>query len=625
MECINCKTIISIKFTDQICVNCRFDDIVMISLTEVKNRFKLTEEELDKAKLFKIVFMVKYNVGTKYLRSQVVELAGKITENLPDNDKRKMVYRMHKDIFDEIKLIDIELDDRINNIKQITIDLLTKTDVVVDDVINMKISELAKIYIGNNNMTDFQMAMRLCDDMVKFYNILKDMFSRQKILDDLIIQKFGEEYISDVKLNYAYTEYIKHGKLPLDKTFSVISKQLQEKVDKEYRQQQLNNLIKSTFDDKYMSIIQSYKEYNGYINNNSPSLTNTFKYISIQLQKIIDKENRKKQMDELIENKFPKKYHILAKQDPYYNNYIENYVGNNISDLNINFLKIEAKINNLIVKNKRETSLKRQLAKTVKKEYMDIALKSCHYKKYIQNGKEDDFSNTIKLICEVVDEKMKQDCRHNKLDKILSKYGVDINSILKTEEYKKYIEGIITLKDTIEQINKMKLEELKQEHINNYIKNKMSQNNIYFIKSTDYDKYMKNSGITLEEFDSYVNFNTLRKEKLLKQFYVHPNDVMTIDNILANVHNQIIIRRNSLYTQKYIEEECKYHGLDYKLTDYNVMQITKIPIKDIHLIKNTANIDKFQDMITRAITEYEQLKTNLLKTDIEYNNMMQKN
>ncbi len=624
MECINCKTIISIRSIDQICVNCRFDDKVMISLTEVKMKFKLTEEELDKAKLFKIVFTIKYNVGTKYLRNQVIDLAGKLTENLPDNDKRKMVYMKYKDIMDEIKQIDKELDIKINNVKQITIDLLAKTDIIVNDVIKAKMSELTKIYIKNDNMTAFQMAMQLCNDIIKFSNLLKDRSNRQKMLNDLIIQKFGGEYINDIKLNYAYTEYIKHNTLPLGKTFSVISRQLQEKVDKQNRRQQLNDLIKSRFDEKFINIVQSYKEYNGYINNSNPSLIFAFKYISEQLQKIIDKENRKKQMDKLIDNTFSKKYRIMAKRDTYYGNFIENNSGTSGS-LEINFSKIEAKINNLIAKNKRETKLKRQLSKTIKEEYMDIAIESSYYKKYIQNGKEDDFNNTIKLICDLVNEKMKQDFRHDKLNKILNRYGIDINTIVKIDEYKKYIRGIITLKDVIDQVNKMKLEELKQEYINNYIQNKMSQNNIYFIKSIHYNKYMKDSDITLKEFNNFINFNIVRKEKLLEQFYVHPNDVVTIDNILANVQTQITIRRNSLDTQKYIEEECKYHGLDYKLINGNIMQITKIPIKDIQLIRNTVNTDKFQDIITNTITEYEQLKTNLLKTDAEYDSIMRKN
>ena len=65
INCISCNTELKRSY-DKICVNCKFDDKIMISLTEVKNKFKLSEDDLDRADLFKIVFIIKGNVGTKF-------------------------------------------------------------------------------------------------------------------------------------------------------------------------------------------------------------------------------------------------------------------------------------------------------------------------------------------------------------------------------------------------------------------------------------------------------------------------------------------------------------------------------------------------------------------------------
>ena len=91
MNCVGCGKEISKRYVDEICVECRFDPLVVISTTEIKKKYRLTDDDINNADLFSITFNTHGNIGTKYLISEIEELVEKLVKDLPESDKKKLI------------------------------------------------------------------------------------------------------------------------------------------------------------------------------------------------------------------------------------------------------------------------------------------------------------------------------------------------------------------------------------------------------------------------------------------------------------------------------------------------------------------------------------------------------
>ena len=91
MSCYNCKKDNNDSY-HPICINCQFNPAVMISKSDAKRKFKLSDCDLEKSDLFCISFETIYYSGTKYLISDIINLSAELTKNLPNNDKKRQAY-----------------------------------------------------------------------------------------------------------------------------------------------------------------------------------------------------------------------------------------------------------------------------------------------------------------------------------------------------------------------------------------------------------------------------------------------------------------------------------------------------------------------------------------------------
>ena len=86
--CYICKKNDSTYYSD-VCYDCQQNE--MISKTDAKKIYKLTNNEIYDANLFSIEIEYKYAYGHKYIISDLENLLIKLTKNCQDSDKRKQI------------------------------------------------------------------------------------------------------------------------------------------------------------------------------------------------------------------------------------------------------------------------------------------------------------------------------------------------------------------------------------------------------------------------------------------------------------------------------------------------------------------------------------------------------
>jgi hypothetical protein len=102
-KCYSCN--IPISYYNDLCNGCKYNPDIVISLSEAKNKYKLTNEQIDDADLFNIQFDMYGTIGTKFLRKDIHELAKTICfnyNNNNNNNKMKLAFYKQQMVFDEI-------------------------------------------------------------------------------------------------------------------------------------------------------------------------------------------------------------------------------------------------------------------------------------------------------------------------------------------------------------------------------------------------------------------------------------------------------------------------------------------------------------------------------------------
>src|SRR3989304_6047599 len=144
-ECYSCKISLS-RYEKKLCGNCSFSSSVSIFKSEVKQLYKLTDDDLDDADLFSIHPIIHRNVTTKYLIKEVEEFVSNFTKDLPDDDKRKIAYlkyKQEKNIQEEKEKI---FHQREKSIKEYVKLLVSRYNVTLKDDYNNKIKEIIKSF-----------------------------------------------------------------------------------------------------------------------------------------------------------------------------------------------------------------------------------------------------------------------------------------------------------------------------------------------------------------------------------------------------------------------------------------------------------------------------------------------
>lgn len=207
MLCRGCNEPLSKYISFEICTDCRYDKNIIISRSSAIRKYKLTNEEINNAKLYSISFRVSGNYGTIYLIDNIENLAHNLTKNLDDNNKKKKAYikqKLAREPYKKSKQITNE------RIKIITDDVnmllaILDPDISVETFKNYDIRHEIISLAKNHDMN-------VMNASTIIYDILNSMYTRKNDLDKLIDDNIDEKYIRRMKLSRDYKDCINNAK-----------------------------------------------------------------------------------------------------------------------------------------------------------------------------------------------------------------------------------------------------------------------------------------------------------------------------------------------------------------------------------------------------------------------------
>ena len=237
MNCISCNKEINSKSTKNICLDCRFDPDVMISYTDVKKKYKLTDDEIDSTKLFFVQFKIHGNIGTKYLRSEIEHLADELTKDLDPYNKKRQAYLKQKELIDEIKKKEEEYINMKKKIKEDVLELVKKYDVVVDDVTKCYVDELFEDI--NVTKEKNRNTMRIVEKVGKWYRKKELKIKKKNKIEKQIKKKIKKKYHQYAFDHNAYQQYINLKIKTATDAIEIINKDLQFKIEKDRKDKKM--------------------------------------------------------------------------------------------------------------------------------------------------------------------------------------------------------------------------------------------------------------------------------------------------------------------------------------------------------------------------------------------------
>lgn len=323
MECYNCEKSITKYNKKQLCRECTFDPTIVISLTDVKRKYKLTEKELEEAALFSITFQIHRNTGTKYIISEVEKLAEEITKDLEDTDKRKIAFLRQKIIMKQIKTEKENLLEKKQKIEEHVKVLMQKLD-HTEDINECLIIELIDKYLKDPNISIFDAAYNVFNDIVKIIEEHKKKREKRENMDILINEKIDRKYIKKAKEHPTYHEYIEKEGLSIKKCYSKIENFIIKEINKIERKKRMNKLLKKTIPQDYMKDAIENPIYANFVESGDiDDIDNIALCTKDYVGDIIAQKNRKREIDKRLNEMAldPK-----SQKYPAYNEYIQNKI-----------------------------------------------------------------------------------------------------------------------------------------------------------------------------------------------------------------------------------------------------------------------------------------------------------
>lgn len=266
MSCIYCH---KIQLSDKLCSDCRFDPQITISLTEAKRKFKLTEEEIYKSKIFYFTFSGTYYSGTKYLRRDIVNLADKLYKNLDNQDKRKKAFNKQKELWDEYVGKIEELRIKKENVKKMILDCLIKNgiDLAEDNIMSERIDAKTDDFVDKevNLDKDFMYCVEQGVNKLKNTYEQEKAFSERCRIMGKFIEGFEEKYHSIIRGHNLYRQYIYQNSC----TYQDMERGITEAVDKQkernFREKELIGDFEKEYLKKYVKMARNDRNFDLYI------------------------------------------------------------------------------------------------------------------------------------------------------------------------------------------------------------------------------------------------------------------------------------------------------------------------------------------------------------------------
>lgn len=463
---------------------------MVISATEAKRKYKLTDAEIRAANLFTMAFSGRFYSGVKYLIEEIEELAETLTEDLPANDKRKQAYVKQKRIRDEIQN---EIDKKIeykNNVKDILQDILMKIDPTIDINKDFDIPGFLDNYALDINISPNDTALLISDKIKILVEERDSKKKKQKEIDERIAAEWEiEKYITMAKSHVNYCKYINCNNEDIDECMDGII----HLIDCEKRKEIIDERIRTRWTvKKHIKMAMDHPNYTKYVTGKDKGINRCFNGIRRDVLAMIEKENRIRKIDRQIKKAIPDDYiSVAGYHDAYYE-----YIDSDDKDIKETMKILTAFVQPMIDRRNR-VDKKDEIIKlyNIKKFPVD---QYKIYQQYIEGEiTEDQFMECVNIY---VQNQKEQADRTNKIHEELNKHDMMPFLIANKTTYDQYIEGQITLESAMESIRNNNNSMTKRITLDIYIDCVYSTYEIRLLAkhSSGYLKYVNEDGISLE-------------------------------------------------------------------------------------------------------------------------------
>ena len=372
--CIHCNERIK-PYYEGICNSCRYDSKIMISQSDAKRKYKLDDDDLDTKELFSIMFKMHSRWCTKYLRTQIDDLAYEITKDLDVGDKRKVAYEKNHHISEEVKkdkenwiernkLIIKMLD---GLIKKFNYPYCIKQDDYVLNIINQ--------YAKQSDLSIFEASHKILPTIEKRIELLREEDKRRERLDILIKDRINENDINDANNHPYYKRYIKYGNLDINKYIQKIERDIQKNKDMTLKRDKLDLWTENNIDPSFIKEIEESEIYSKFIKSGSikrfNKTTELLKDYESELKNKCAKKNE-------IKNELLKHNKNINDDNIYYQQYI------NTNDITLDYA-VNQIIKDLDKKSRKDKAIK-YLNENYKNNYKGLIVHRDFHNDYINKG-----------------------------------------------------------------------------------------------------------------------------------------------------------------------------------------------------------------------------------------------
>jgi len=207
MICTNCNQITKYNIS-KLCYDCYSNNNVVISFSNIKKYYKLSDEEIEK--LQEIRRNKKPVKTRKYLSKEVEEYVEILVRDLPIDNVKKRAYIKHKEMQNKQNIDREKINDKEANIINISLDLIKKinTQITLDHekVINL-IDECCR-----DNIPDYEAAQLVFQLVNKLHMQSIEENNLMNIIENLIKKSNSSITIEDKSLKYQIYLYFNGGK-----------------------------------------------------------------------------------------------------------------------------------------------------------------------------------------------------------------------------------------------------------------------------------------------------------------------------------------------------------------------------------------------------------------------------
>lgn len=374
MDCSYCNT--KLQKRDKLCKDCKFDDDVTISKTNVKKLYKLTDQDLNDPDLYYFTFNIKHGYGTRFIIEDIENLIEELSDCSID-DKRYIAMKKIRDQRDK-EINDYKL---FNEKKEAIIDLLK---IMIEKTDQIEYMDQMKYLIENDFYLDIEKNYDINDADIceKLLDVIEKKAKSAFKLNQLIKSHYKKEYDKYMKVlkpdSVLYKQcidqeiYLGDKEKILNKLFAELERDLITK-EKSDRTNEIENLLIKEYQDisdnenfyKYIRMTTGYKRYveeslsditivsNPKKSTKVQSLDDIVKKIGDSVRLKIEKEERKMIIDKKLGNKCSDP--LIKTTEAYIK-----YINNAVDDVETVAKNIISELTKIKIQQAQEALLKKQ-------------------------------------------------------------------------------------------------------------------------------------------------------------------------------------------------------------------------------------------------------------------------